>query len=103
MLEPHHCLVSYPEHSLGKSYPFAVVHSVYSTAPADGVRKMVGWKKFKESYLSVGKVHKNIKELYSTLDSCNSFKRRVYQILHHDFQIFHTSSESEKNKWQSNK
>ena len=32
---PSDCLVSYPGHSLGGSYPSAKVQSVYSTAPAD--------------------------------------------------------------------
>ena len=32
---PSDCLVSYPGHSLGSSYPSAEVQSVYSTAPAD--------------------------------------------------------------------
>ena len=32
---PSDCLVSYPGHSLGGSYPSAEVQSVYSTAPAD--------------------------------------------------------------------
>ncbi len=32
---PSDCLVSYPRHSLGVSYPSAEVQSVYSTAPAD--------------------------------------------------------------------
>ena len=32
---PSNCLVSYPGHSLGGSYPFAEVQSVYSTAPAN--------------------------------------------------------------------
>ena len=32
---PSDCLVSYPDHSLGESYPFAEIQSVYSTAPAD--------------------------------------------------------------------
>ena len=32
---PSDCLVSYPEHSLGKSYPLAEMQSVYSSAPAD--------------------------------------------------------------------
>ncbi len=32
---PSDCLVSYPGHSLGGSYPSAEKHSVYSTAPAD--------------------------------------------------------------------
>ena len=31
------CLVSYPGHSLGESYPFAEKQSVYSTAPADWI------------------------------------------------------------------
>ena len=36
LLEPYHqCLVSNPGYSLGGSYPFAEVQSVYSTAPAD--------------------------------------------------------------------
>ena len=32
---PSDCLVSYPGHSLGESYPSAEEQSVYSTAPAD--------------------------------------------------------------------
>ena len=32
---PSDCLVSYPGHSLGGSYPSAEMQSVYSTAPAD--------------------------------------------------------------------
>ena len=32
---PSDCLVSYPGHLLGVSYPSAEVQSVYSTAPAD--------------------------------------------------------------------
>ena len=32
---PSDCLVSYPRHSLGESYPSAEKQSVYSTAPAD--------------------------------------------------------------------
>ena len=33
------CLVSYPGHSLGGSYPSAEVHSVYSKAPANWASK----------------------------------------------------------------
>ena len=29
------CLVSYPQHSQGESYPSAEMQSVYSTVPAD--------------------------------------------------------------------
>ena len=36
---PSDCLVSYPGHLLGESYPFAEMQSVYSAAPAD-------WSKF---------------------------------------------------------
>ena len=32
---PSDCLLSYPEHSLGQSYPSVVMQWVYSTAPAD--------------------------------------------------------------------
>ena len=32
---PSDCLMSYPGHSLGDSYPSAEMQSVYSTAPAD--------------------------------------------------------------------
>ena len=32
---PSDCLVSYPGHLLGKSYPFAGMQSVYSAAPAN--------------------------------------------------------------------
>ena len=32
---PSDCLVSYPGHSLGGSYPSAEMQSAYSTAPAD--------------------------------------------------------------------
>ena len=37
---PSDCLVSYPGHSLGGSYPPAEVQSVYSTAPADWATKI---------------------------------------------------------------
>ena len=36
---PSDCLVSYPGHSLGGSYPSAEKQSVYSTAPADWARR----------------------------------------------------------------
>ena len=36
---PSDCLVSYPEHSLGESYPSAEMQSVYSPAPADWTRE----------------------------------------------------------------
>ena len=32
---PSNCLVSYPGHSFGKSYPSAEMQSMYSTVPAD--------------------------------------------------------------------
>ena len=32
------CLLSYPGHSLGESYPSAEMQSVYSVAPADWAR-----------------------------------------------------------------
>ena len=32
---PSDCLVSFPGHSLGESYPFAEIQSVYSAAPTD--------------------------------------------------------------------
>ena len=32
---PSDCLVSYPEHSLGESYPSSEMLSVYSTVPVD--------------------------------------------------------------------
>ena len=32
---PSDCLVSYPGHSLGESYPSVEVQSMYSTAPAN--------------------------------------------------------------------
>ena len=35
---PPDCLVSYPEHSLGKSYPSAEKQSVYFTTPASWTR-----------------------------------------------------------------
>ena len=34
-VSPSDCLVSYPGHSLGKSYPSAEMQSVYSAAPAN--------------------------------------------------------------------
>ena len=34
-VSPLDCLVSYPGHSLGESYPSAEMQSVYSIAPAD--------------------------------------------------------------------
>ena len=36
------CLVSYPGHSLGVSYPSAEIQSVYSTAPANWATKKCG-------------------------------------------------------------
>ena len=41
---PSDCLVSYPGHSLGESYPTAEVQSVYSTAQADWVIRRVNVK-----------------------------------------------------------
>ena len=41
---PSDCLVSYPGHSLGESYPSAEVQLVYSTAPADGAIHRVNVK-----------------------------------------------------------
>ena len=37
LLEPHHCLVSYPGHSLEEFYPAAEMQSVYSTSDTRGV------------------------------------------------------------------
>ena len=37
---PPDCLVSYPKHLLGKSYPSTEKQSVYSTAQADWVSRM---------------------------------------------------------------
>ena len=43
---PSDCLVSYPGHSWGGSYPSAEKQSMYSTAPADWAqRKKVDYKK----------------------------------------------------------
>ena len=39
---PSDCLVSYPGHSFGVSYPSSEVLSVYSTAPADWITKISG-------------------------------------------------------------
>ena len=39
---PSDCLLSYPEHSFGESYPSAEMQSVYSTAPADWASNTVG-------------------------------------------------------------
>ena len=36
---PSNCLVSYPGHSLGESYPSAEMQSVYSAAPANRKKK----------------------------------------------------------------
>ena len=36
---PSDCLVLYPGHSLGKSYPSAEMQSVYPTAQADSVER----------------------------------------------------------------
>ena len=41
---PLDCLVSYPRHSLGRSYPSADVQSVYSTALADWAMKIISIK-----------------------------------------------------------
>ena len=38
---PSDCLVLYPGHSLGESYPSAEMQSVYSTAPADWTRNFL--------------------------------------------------------------
>ena len=40
---PSDCLVSYPGHALGWSYPSAEMQSVYSTAPADGADLTMQW------------------------------------------------------------
>ena len=37
---PSDCLMSYPEHSLGESYPSAEKQLVYSIAPADWARRL---------------------------------------------------------------
>ena len=36
--QPSNCLVSYPGHLLGESYPSAEMQSVYSAVPADWAR-----------------------------------------------------------------
>ena len=43
---PSDCLVSYPKHSLGESYPSAEIQSVYSAAPANWAKNNI-----KYSYL----------------------------------------------------
>ena len=37
---PSDCLVSYPEHSLGESYPSAEIHLVYSAFSVDWARSV---------------------------------------------------------------
>ena len=46
---PSDCLVSYPGHSLGGSYPSAEVQSVYSTIPTDWANKQMSSGSFKNS------------------------------------------------------
>ena len=47
-ISPSDCLVSYPGHSLGESYPWAEKQSVYSTAQAVWVPSMgqIKWFNF---------------------------------------------------------
>ena len=54
---PSDCLVSYPGHSLGGSYPSAEVQSVYSTAPAD-------WAIQGYSYIYTCNSNSNILRIY---------------------------------------
>ena len=45
------CLVSYPRHSLGESYPSAEKQSVYSTAPANWARRLKGFIRFPREWV----------------------------------------------------
>ena len=40
---PSDCLMSYPGHLFGMSYPYAEIQTVYSTAPADWAAFMNNW------------------------------------------------------------
>ena len=44
------CLVSYPGHLLGESYPSAEMQSVYSTAPANWAMDFLGWSTGQKVY-----------------------------------------------------
>ena len=59
---PSDCLVSYPGHSLGRSYPFAEKQSVYSTAPADWA---IYWGRGYLQYLASSKVSLNIGKIHN--------------------------------------
>ena len=53
---PSDCLVSYPGHSLGESYPSAEIQSVYSTASADCAKVTLYFEKlYTYSYLGLVK------------------------------------------------
>ena len=49
---PLDCLVSYPGHSFvgGRSYPYAEMQLVYSTAPADWVINIIRFLEFEIAY-----------------------------------------------------
>ena len=59
-VSPSDCLVSYPGHSLGESYPSAEMQSVYSTAPADWATGVV-WFLYIQAYHK----HINLHELFN--------------------------------------
>ena len=65
---PSDCLVSYPGHSLGESYPSAEIQSVYSTGPANwacGVKGAKGLRKtgeMREKGIAWGKNRKGVCE-----------------------------------------
>ena len=46
---PSDCLVPYPGHSLGKSYPSAEMQSMYSAAPADWATDTLDSKRYYQS------------------------------------------------------
>ena len=46
---PSDCLMSYPGHSMGESYPSAEMQSVYFTAPAKWAEENLWYRKEKES------------------------------------------------------
>ena len=51
------CLVSYPRHSLGKSYLSVEMQSVYSTAPADWALRILLTKCVYKSYIYIFDIH----------------------------------------------
>ena len=54
-MSPSECLVSYPGHSFGGSYPSAEKQSVYSTAPADWAMNYLNYRlRLRGTFISMG-------------------------------------------------